>query len=1183
MAAVGNQRGASEPAVPPSPVLSRPHALMRDRYDVVVVGSGYGGAIAAARLARAGRSVCVLERGRELRAGDFPTTLLGALRQVQVRRGRGRLGRRGGLFDLRPGDDLSVLVGCGLGGTSLINAGVSLRPPDWVFDDERWPEALRGDRGRAELAPWFEEAERMLGARPYPEDGERWPSLPKFRALERSAQGAARALGATGRDAPAAEKVPIAVTFEDGPNAVGLEQRACVLCGDCVTGCNHRAKNTLVENYLPDAVAHGAELYCEAAVQVVEPVEGDGDGPRWRVTFEAVGDGRTRFDAPTSFVFADVVVLAAGALGTTEILLRSRERGLAVSPRLGERFTGNGDVLAFSYGIDVPIPPLRGIGAGGRPRTPEAAVGPCITGRIDLTHPPSGGRSGMLVEEGVIPGALRWLMPAAFAVAADIDDGGGPVAFARRLARRLVATGGAVLDPTGGPADRTLTYLVMSDDVGDGRLCLDDDAIRVDWPAVGDLPVFDHNALVLQAAAQAAGGEYVPNPLWSPMLRESLVTVHPLGGCVMADSGEHGVVDDRGRVFTGEGDEVHDGLLVTDGAVIPRPLATNPLLTISALAERAAALLAAERGWTVSTDPTPPLPPHPREGRVGVRFTERMAGWAAASDDGDPHEGARRGEAQGSRIEFVLTVDVDDLPAMLEDPATPARLSGTVVAPVLSPRRLRVVDGTLRLAQEDPSRVDTWLMRYSMQLVADDGRRFRFEGHKELHDRFGFDIWSDTTTLYVTISDEEGRPVAAGSMRISPGDFARQLSTFRVSGVDSRWEQTVWAARFAKRFFRSLANVYGSLDDVARFPVAPPRPIPLTGAGRRPLRLPAPEPRWCGGDGRWHEGEEVGDDAWLRLVRYEGGRRGPVLLAAGFGMSATSFLVDTVETNLAEHLVKEGYDVWLFDYRACIDLPSARTQFTLDEIATVDWPTAVAEVRRVTGADSVQAVGHCVGSVSLLMALGAGLADVRSAVCMQFPLHPVTSYLNQFKVAARVDRLFAALGLHTVAPLTGVTLPNVALDLLLRAVPMPRAERCGKAICRWINAIYGCTHTHEQLNDATHEELDNMFGVGNLSALRHMAAIMQHRLAVDAAGGDVYTRHPERFRLPILLVQGERNHIFKPAGTMRTLRWLQSANEPSLYERRVLPGYAHLDALVGRNAADEVFPAITEHLDRFNW
>ena len=134
----------------------------------------------------------------------------------------------------------------------------------------------------------------------------------------------------------------------------------------------------------------------------------------------------------------------------------------------------------------------------------------------------------------------------------------------------------------------------------------------------------------------------------------------------------------------------------------------------------------------------------------------------------------------------------------------------------------------------------------------------------------------------------------------------------------------------------------------------------------------------------------MGDDAWLRLVRYEGGRRGPVLLASGFGMSSTSFLLDTVNTNLAEHLVERSYDVWLFDYRASIDLPSSRTAFSLDDVATTDWPQAVAEVRNITGAGSVQALGHCVGSVSLMMALAAGLSDVRSAVCMQFTLHPVT-------------------------------------------------------------------------------------------------------------------------------------------------------------------------------------------------
>jgi cholesterol oxidase len=147
---------------------------------------------------------------------------------------------------------------------------------------------------------------------------------------------------------------------------------------------------------------------------------------------------------------------------------------------------------------------------------------------------------------------------------------------------------------------------------------------------------------------------------------------------------------------------------------------------------------------------------------------------------------------------------------------------------------------------------------------------------------------------------------------------------------------------------------------------------------------------------------------------------------------------------------------------------------------------------------------------------------------------------------------------------------------------MPRAERCGKALCRWINAIYGCTHTHDQLDDATHQALDDMFGVGNLASLGHVGTIMQRRLAVDSTGVEAYTRCPERLRLPILLVQGEKNYIFRPAGSMRTLRWLQSANEASLYERVVLPGYAHLDALIGRDAATDVFPLLSGHLDRFN-
>ena len=126
--------------------------------------------------------------------------------------------------------------------------------------------------------------------------------------------------------------------------------------------------------------------------------------------------------------------------------------------------------------------------------------------------------------------------------------------------------------------------------------------------------------------------------------------------------------------------------------------------------------------------------------------------------------------------------------------------------------------------------------------------------------------------------DHPHRPdvVAAGVMRLTATDFARQLSTMRVSGVVGPLERARWLAQFSTRFLRSLGSVYGGpLDGVGEFPAAPPVPVPPTGDGTRRLRLPAAEPRWCDGDGCWHEGNEVGDDAWLRLTRYEGGRRGP--------------------------------------------------------------------------------------------------------------------------------------------------------------------------------------------------------------------------------------------------------------------------------------------------------------------
>jgi cholesterol oxidase len=127
--------------------LSSPVEDLKDHYEVVVVGSGYGGAITASRLARAGRRVCLLERGKELQPGEYPNTDPEALAEMQFDAPDGHVGSRTGLYDFRINEDLNVFMGCGLGGTSLVNANVSLRADERVFSDPRWPEALRADLG----------------------------------------------------------------------------------------------------------------------------------------------------------------------------------------------------------------------------------------------------------------------------------------------------------------------------------------------------------------------------------------------------------------------------------------------------------------------------------------------------------------------------------------------------------------------------------------------------------------------------------------------------------------------------------------------------------------------------------------------------------------------------------------------------------------------------------------------------------------------------------------------------------------------------------------------------------------------------------------------------------------------------------------------------------------------------
>lgn len=546
--------------------LALPLAELRSSYETVVVGSGYGGAIVAARLAEARLPVCVLERGREFEPGQFPDGLGAIVRELQVDRPGHPSWARDALYDLRLNDDVNVFVGCGLGGTSLINANVAMWPDQRVFEQPGWPPELQ-DRHNRSGAAARRRVETMLEPQPCPP-----PSPLKLKALERAAAGLGPAY-------PQARATParLAVRFRDGSNAVGVHQNACRRCGDCVSGCNYAAKNTMAMNYLPYARRHGATMFTGVAVRRVEPRDG-----RWLVHFELVDRGRPMFDRREMALWADRVVLAAGALGSTEILLRSAP-SLALSPRLGQGFSGNGDVLAFAYNADQPV---NGIGAGRGAPDADDGVGPCITGVIDLRSDPRL-EQGTVIQEGSIPGGVSALLPAAFAIAA-LFGGGSRDHAPGSLGRDARHVWRALRPDRNGALRHTQTFLVMAHDAGAGCMALDgNDRLRVHWDRAAAQPIFETVHRLLRRAGRALGGA----PIMSPF---GLTTVHPLGGCRMATSVDGGVVDHRGRVFRRGDSRFHEGLYVCDGAVIPGSLGVNPFVTIAVVAELIAEHLVAE-------------------------------------------------------------------------------------------------------------------------------------------------------------------------------------------------------------------------------------------------------------------------------------------------------------------------------------------------------------------------------------------------------------------------------------------------------------------------------------------------------------------------------------------------------------------------------------------------------------
>ncbi len=639
-------------------------------FDVVIVGSGYGGSVAARQLAglmtvdRATGlsrkiSVCVLERGAEYLPGMFPSAFSDLPGHVRyAAQGSGKVaGKHEGLFDVRMGEDVSALVANGLGGGSLINAGVMIRPEFNTFEsrlpaqvctelDERYLDEARALLIGEPLAAG-DKANTITRSSLY---GESYPL--KFHRVEELRRQQAHST---------ASPAEISVAMADQPaSAFHSGLKACNGCGDCMTGCNIGAKASLDTNLLAQAKSAGAEIYTGASVLSLAQLPDGTDSeeaasPLWVMdVVHTSPELRVRESGPLKLK-ARHVILAAGTLGSPEILLRSRSESLSFSNTLGEKFSCNGDNIAAIHKMANDAQST----ADEHVALQDRKVGPTITNMVQVKGGTQG-EPGFWIQEFAVPAPLKRLF-------AELVTTGHTLAQLQEYDKSKHGNEGrSAIDPCAVDNDainRTLLIGLIGHDDSDGILRLPaqtdmpehDSAqqgiLQIIWPQARNGKQINAAHIALQDLCKKAfpQASVIANPMWrllpgklGDLISQPLgpvLTVHPLGGCAIGENPHQGVVNQFGQVFdpgNNSGTGVFTNLAVLDGSIIPNSLGANPSLTISALALRAVGHLKGEWGFfdapdalrqtlaqrPVFSSPVPDrtIPPAPTKIEIGERL-----------------------------------------------------------------------------------------------------------------------------------------------------------------------------------------------------------------------------------------------------------------------------------------------------------------------------------------------------------------------------------------------------------------------------------------------------------------------------------------------------------------------------------------------------------------------------------
>lgn len=528
-----------------------------EQTDIVVIGSGFGGAIAAYHLAAGGAKVVVLERGPWLEAKDFDHDYLLGSSYTRV-------------FDLVVGEGMSVLGGNCVGGGSVVYFAALPRAPRFVFERQGsigrriWPAAINRDT----LDPWYDRVAESI-----PVVQQDWPEITYAGGLW------AAACNHAGRTA--------------NPVPVGVDNSLCTNCNWMMAGCKFDAKRSMLTNYLPAALAHGAQI---RPLHEVQRLSTTGDGG-YRVHYNVVDDVDYRVTTDSGAIDAKIVILAAGS-GATPVILQRSEATLGRMPHgVGRYFSGNGERLNTAIINEDKVREVLGLsrGDGKAYEANQIGKGPVVASWDNL--------DGRLPEFSRFSLEQLYFPPGLGTILAQVPDATGPTWFGVEKKELL---------------DRWqswLTIFLMTEDDNEGVFGPPPptgNAYRISQQMLGKGPLrYDPTPNTLRGWAEADAevksilerdGLATVAPWTNDLV--GAYTVHPLSSCRIGDDPGTSALDDRHEL------RGHPGIFVTDGSAVPTGLTVNPAMTIAALAERAMPGIVAaakERGVDVRYGAPSPL------------------------------------------------------------------------------------------------------------------------------------------------------------------------------------------------------------------------------------------------------------------------------------------------------------------------------------------------------------------------------------------------------------------------------------------------------------------------------------------------------------------------------------------------------------------------------------------------